>query len=96
MPSRFGKSIYNRAAWRRARTAALERDGWRCRRCGRAGRLEVHHVRRLAQGGAAFDLANLEALCAGCHLGEHGTAPRETSETAQRRQAMKGWALGTE
>ena len=93
MPSRFGKSIYNRAAWRRARTAALERDGWRCRRCGRAGRLEVHHVRKLAQGGAAYNLANLETLCGDCHLGAHATAPRERREVAARRDELRRWAL---
>ena len=31
----------------------LERAGWRCERCGKAGRLEVHHVRPLHKGGAA-------------------------------------------
>lgn len=41
---------------------------WRCSECGRAGRLEVHHVKPLAEGGAAYDLANLRVLCRPCHF----------------------------
>ena len=37
--------------WERCRRMAKERDGWRCQKCGRAGRLEVHHVIELAHGG---------------------------------------------
>ena len=57
--------------WERTRRAAFERDGWRCRACGRPGRLEAHHVRSLERGGAPFDLANLETLCRGCHIDRH-------------------------
>ena len=32
------------ARWRKLRRTVLERDGWRCHRCGRPGALEVHHV----------------------------------------------------
>lgn len=60
--------------WERARRAALERDGWRCGTCGGAGRLEVHHVRALSAGGAAFELANLETMCRGCHIEHHRPA----------------------
>ncbi len=56
--------------WGRVRRQALERDGWRCRRCGRPGRLEVDHIRPLRQGGAAYDLGNLQTLCRGCHIGK--------------------------
>ena len=57
--------------WERLRRAALDRDGWRCTRCGSPAELEVHHVLPLAQGGAALDLANVETVCRGCHLGAH-------------------------
>lgn len=53
--------------WQRQRKRAKDRDGWRCRRCGHAGRLEVHHLD--PDGGD--DLDNLVTLCKPCHLSEH-------------------------
>ena len=58
----------NRAAWEKARKAALIRDGYRCRNCGKAGRLEVDHIVPLEKKGAAYDLANLRTLCRSCHI----------------------------
>jgi len=52
--------------WRRLRRRALQRDRYRCVRCGRRRptRLEVHHV-----NGVTTDdrLENLETLCETCH-----------------------------
>ena len=48
------------------RRKVLGRDGHRCRRCGRKGALQVHHVVWLSRGGRT-ELGNLIALCAGCH-----------------------------
>ena len=53
--------------WGRLRRLVLDRGGWRCSQCGKAGRLEVDHVRPLHLGGDN-DPANLQALCIGCHL----------------------------
>ena len=58
----------NRRRWAIVRRAALDRYGWRCCQCGRAGRLEVDHVRPLEAGGAAYDSDNLQALCRSCHI----------------------------
>ena len=62
-----------RPHWRtraRIRRAALERAGWRCERCGAAGRLEVHHRVEVQHGGTdAPD--NLEVLCVSCHIAHH-------------------------
>ena len=58
-------------AWARLRRAALDRDGWRCTRCGAPGELEIHHVQPLDRGGAGLDLGNLRTVCRSCHLGEH-------------------------
>ena len=38
--------------WRALRLFVFNRDGWRCRVCGRAGRLECDHVVPLHRGGA--------------------------------------------
>ena len=54
--------------WQVLRRQVFRRDGYRCRSCGRPGRLEVHHVRPLARGGAAWSITNLKALCRACHI----------------------------
>lgn len=57
--------------YRRLMKRVLERDGWRCQRCGALENLQVHHkIRRSQQGDDA--LANLVTLCACCHTPEHG------------------------
>ena len=68
--SRHHAAIPSRV-WDRARRLALQRDGHRCQRCGRAGILEVHHLVALEDGGSALDLANLETLCQKCHIDHH-------------------------
>ena len=70
--------------WERTRRAAFERDGWRCRACGRAGRLEAHHVRPLERGGDPFDPDNLETLCRSCHIDLHRRT-RTPAEIAWKR-----------
>ena len=62
--------FYRSAAWRSAR-AALLREEPLCRACRAGGRLApatvVDHVRPIKDGGARFDPANLQPLCAPCH-----------------------------
>ena len=59
----------HRARWRRVRREVLDRDGWRCRSCGKAaGRFEVDHVKPVVDGGAAYALDNLQPLCRPCHF----------------------------
>jgi len=63
---KLGKQIYRRLMKR-----VLERDGWRCQKCGSLENLQVHHrIKRSQQGNDA--LGNLVSLCAHCHLEEHG------------------------
>ena len=52
----------------------FKQDGHRCRCCGKAGVLELDHVKplRIPNGpveehGAAWDVDNLQTLC-GCHI----------------------------
>ena len=58
------------AKWKRVRRLVLERDGYRCRKCGRAsGRFEIDHRVPISKGGAPFDLENLQTLCRSpCHF----------------------------
>ena len=59
----------NRARWKRVKRAAIERDGYRCRHCGKAaGRFEVDHIVPLSDSGAPFDMENLQTLCRPCHF----------------------------
>lgn len=60
--------------WVDSRSAALERAGHACQRCGRSKglfgwRLHVHHKDENRQNN---DLSNLEVLCPRCHMREHG------------------------
>lgn len=53
--------------WQLARRVALEAAGWRCRTCGRAGRLQVDHKMPLKAGGSPYAQKNLQPLCQSCH-----------------------------
>ena len=57
-----------RRRWGKVRLVVFDRDGWKCRTCGRGGRLECDHIQRLEDGGALYDLGNLQTLCRGCHF----------------------------
>lgn len=79
-----------RRQWRALRRRVFERDGFRCRACGRAGRLECDHVVPLDQGGAALDPANLQTLCRGCHIGKtrRENTERDNPERAAWRRFL--------
>jgi 5-methylcytosine-specific restriction endonuclease McrA len=58
------------------RRLVLERDGWRCQRCGSFKNLDVHHVRRRSALGDDAE-ANLITLCRDFHQMLHrSTFPR--------------------
>ena len=58
----------NPRRWRAIRRLVLQRDNYRCRACGKAGRLEVDHIIPVVQGGAWWDAEGLQALCRPCHF----------------------------
>ena len=61
--------VRSTARWKWVRRAALDRDGWRCRHCGRAaGRFEVDYVVSLEAGGEPYALSNTQTLCRPCHF----------------------------
>lgn len=70
-------------AYQRLRRRILDAFGWRCActgcracrlpdRCGRAGRLELHHVNGDRDDNRA---ENLCPLCRPCHFAAHGRTP---------------------
>ena len=69
--------------WARVRRAVLNRDGWWCRKCGRAGRLECDHVGPIDKGGAPWDIANLQTLCRGCHIEKTAVENRREQTPAE-------------
>jgi 5-methylcytosine-specific restriction endonuclease McrA len=52
--------------YRELRMQVLQRDGWRCQRCGSSNNLEVHHMRPRSRQGDDTE-TNLITLCANCH-----------------------------
>lgn len=76
--------------WPALRLQAKRRDKWRCVECGAAGRLEVHHVRRVKDyPELAFALDNLKTLCARCHSKETRIECGLAVELDPARQAWK-------
>ncbi len=79
MAGRAGAAVYASPRWTRTRRAVLDAAGWRCAVCGRFAD-EVHHRTAIADGGAPFALANLEARCVDCHLDAHHPRARTARE----------------
>ena len=84
----------NSRQWEAVRRVVLDRDGWRCQRCGSYGH-EVDHVVPVEQGGAMYDPANCQVLCRGCHIAKtileaeaRGAATPGLSEWRDRIQAI--------
>ena len=75
--------------WAALRWAILERDGWLCRTCGKAGRLECDHIRAVALGGEPWDPVNLQALCRACHF----TKSRNERGQDPTRPERVAWAV---
>ncbi len=75
-------------AYQRLRRRILDSHGWRCSACGRAGRLELHHVVPWSAGGPDTP-ENLTPLCRPCHFAEHGVKRgpdrREWKQELKRR-----------
>ena len=84
---KLGKLMYRRLMKR-----VLERDGWRCQRCGSLKDLRVHHqTKRSHQGDDA--VRNLVTLCAHCHMAEHGQLSYQRSELGINRESRQARTL---
>lgn len=76
--------------WKSLRLQALDRDGWRCTICGKAGRLEVHHVQPTSEGGDMWEIGNLRTLCRPCHFQRHAGS-RKRQRLAMMRPERRAW-----
>lgn len=84
------RKLYGTARWKRLRKAAKDRDGWRCKLCGKAGRLEVHHIRSPFDGAPMWDIENLRTLCRSCHFQTHN-ADRKRQRLAMMAAPRRAW-----
>ena len=64
-----------RTLWRRLREEVIISHGFRCAEC-LAFAVDVHHVKPLSEGGEAYSVKNLQALCRDCHIGKHMSESR--------------------
>ena len=77
--------------WQLVRRRVKDRDGWRCRKCGRAGRLEVDHIIPVKAGGDWWAEANLQTLCRPCHFAKSAgeNAKPDAPDQAAWRELMR-------
>ncbi len=67
--------LYHSKKWQTTRKAILFRDPI-CRVCTKALSTEVDHITPLSQGGAPWDVANLQGICGPCHVRKSGAEGR--------------------
>jgi len=79
-----GSRWRNTVQWIRTRADVLERDDGECVHCGMSNEehverydhsLHAHHITEVSDGGAKFDLNNLETICTNCHSEQHNGKP---------------------
>ena len=74
-------------AYRRLLNRVMDRDGWRCQKCGSVKDLQAHHRKYRSRHGDD-SLANLVTLCAYCHMEEHGQLSY-SKEAAEQNSASR-------
>jgi 5-methylcytosine-specific restriction endonuclease McrA len=80
---KLGPRIYKRLMKK-----VLERDQWKCQKCGSLENLQLHHrIKRSKQGNDALE--NLVTLCAYCHMAEHGQLYFEPQATTTIEKPAK-------
>jgi hypothetical protein len=82
-----GRTTPEKADWAALRLAVLERDHYRCVKCGNAENLHVHHIQSRRKHGAN-QMDNLQTLCDRCHM--------ETTEWGRPRGTggTQSWRAG--
>ena len=80
----------NLRRWWRVRRKVLQRDGWRCRHCGRPGN-EVDHVIPMDKGGAIYDMDNLQVLSRPCHIEKSRRERQKRPMSPEREAEVKAW-----
>jgi hypothetical protein len=74
--------------YREIRKKRLQLDAHRCVKCSGKDHLTVHHRVPRSEGGKD-DLANLETLCAKCHLSVHRSERRARASRKVANRALR-------
>ena len=74
--------------WRSIRKRVLERDGYRCQRCGATQELQVHHLTYERRGREL--LSDLTVLCNRCHRFAHRHGLLGVAEQSRRDRNRSG------
>ena len=76
----------NKAKWATVRQYIFNRDGYRCRACGKAGALECDHIKPLEDypDQDYYAPGGLQTLCRGCHIEK--TRRERLKREAKRRK----------
>jgi 5-methylcytosine-specific restriction endonuclease McrA len=94
MPHKRTDPFYLSPEWKRVRILVLKRDNYCCIICGAdvslPGAARVDHIRRVKDGGAPLDPANLRTLC----ITHDNQAHREKGSSSPRRQERFGGCDG--
>ena len=75
--------------WEYVRKQVFERDGYKCRSCGKHGWLECDHVVPLKNGGDPWNMDNLQTLDKHCHVKK----TREENSPFLRNPVTKRWRV---
>jgi hypothetical protein len=75
-----------RARWNRIRRGVYRKAGYRCRICGKQGRLHCHEVWQYNQQTGYQWLRGFQALCRDCHNVKHVLFARDTRKRAKLLQ----------
>lgn len=84
-PKQWGQdhSIYNSDRWRRLRAIQLNNEPC-CEECRRKGRIRAatvaDHVIAIQDGGEAWNIDNLQSMCAPCHNRKSGKEKRNKTK----------------
>jgi 6-pyruvoyltetrahydropterin/6-carboxytetrahydropterin synthase len=79
-------------SYRKNREAALKRDEYECRVCGRKENLHTHHVVPLRNGGSNFSY-NLGVVCGSCHRSTVERPDSRYSEVSRKVEIDTGHRL---
>lgn len=85
------QQFYRSKAWKMLSRGRLQRDGWRCVRCGNIA-TEVDHIIPIQQPDGwdkRFDVDNLQSLCTRCHNEKHGRyMPSRKNTSPHKKQQV--------